>query len=144
MKQIVLAGRILYAAIFILAGLGHFSEQSIAYAASQGVPLAEIAVPISGVMAMVGGLSIALGFRAKVGAWILTLFLLPVTFMLHQFWAVADPMMASIQQAMFMKNLAMIGAAFIFAYHGSGPLSVDSAIRTRQSFAMRRKRPVTI
>ena len=143
MKQVVLLGRILYSSIFVLAGLGHFSSQTIAFAAAQGVPFASIAVPFSGVMAILGGLSIALGYRAKYGAWILALFLLPVTVTMHQFWNVADPMMALIQQSMFMKNLAMLGGAFVFAYFGSGPLSLDAALRDRQSFAMRRKEPAT-
>jgi putative oxidoreductase len=143
MKQMVLLGRVFYASIFVLAGFGHFSASTIAFAASQGVPFASVAVPLSGVMAILGGLSIALGFKAKYGAWILSLFLLPVTVMMHQFWRIADPMMAAMQQAMFMKNLALLGGAYLVAYFGSGPLSLDSVLRTRQSFAMRRKDPVT-
>ena len=144
MKQMVLLGRVLYSSIFIMAGLGHFSPSTIAFATSQGVTFASVAVPLSGVMAILGGLSIALGYKAKYGAWILALFLLPVTVIMHQFWTIADPMMATIQQAMFMKNLAMLGGAFLVAFFGSGPLSLDSVLRTRQSFAMRRKEPVTV
>jgi putative oxidoreductase len=139
MKQIVLAGRILYSAMFVLAGLGNFSSQTIAFAAAQGVPLASIAVPFSGVLAMVGGLSIALGYRAKIGALLVALFLVPVTFAMHQFWTVTDPTMAMIQQINFMKNMSMLGGAFVLRYFGSGPLSLDAALRARQSFAMHRK-----
>src|SRR6185312_8777714 len=64
----VLLGRLFFSLIFLTAGLNHFSKQTIAYAASQGVPLASIAVPLSGVIALVGGLSILLGYRAKFGA----------------------------------------------------------------------------
>ena len=66
---IVFLGRLLFALIFLMSGPMHFSSQTIAYAASQGVPLASIVVPISGVLAIVGGLSILLGYRAKLGAW---------------------------------------------------------------------------
>ena len=38
MKYLVLLGRILYAAIFISAALGHFTAGTIAYAAGKGVP----------------------------------------------------------------------------------------------------------
>ena len=51
--------------IFIAGGLGHFSHQEIAYAASQGVPIANILVPVSGIIAIVGGLSILFGFLEK-------------------------------------------------------------------------------
>ncbi len=98
MRYFVPVGRVLYSAIFILAALGHFSKQTIGYAAQQGVPLASIAVPLSGVMALLGGLSVALGYKAKWGAWLLVLFLAPVTVMLHNFWAVKEPMAPQMQQ----------------------------------------------
>jgi len=55
-------------------GPGHFTKQLIGYAASQGVPLASVAVPLSGVLAFAGGLSILLGYRVRLGAWLLVLF----------------------------------------------------------------------
>jgi putative oxidoreductase len=76
---IVVVGRVLFSFLFVMAALGHFSHQAVAYAASQGVPLASVAVPFSGVLALAGGLSIMLGYRARLGAWLLFLFLVPVT-----------------------------------------------------------------
>src|SRR5262245_21936553 len=61
MRALVPLGRALFAAIFLMAGLGHFSQQSIGYAASQGVPMANVLVPLSGVIALIGGLSILIG-----------------------------------------------------------------------------------
>ena len=49
---VVLLGRFFFALIFLMSGPNHFSKQTIAYAASQGVPLASIAVPFSGVLAL--------------------------------------------------------------------------------------------
>jgi putative oxidoreductase len=108
---VVLLGRVLFGLIFVMSGASHFTSQTVAYAASQGVPLASIAVPLSGVIALAGGLSILLGYKAKIGAWLLVLFLAVVTPMMHNFWAVTDPMMHQIQMAMFMKNLSMLGGA---------------------------------
>jgi putative oxidoreductase len=125
MNYLVLLGRLLYAAIFIMAAPGHFSAGTIGYAANQGVPLASIAVPFSGLIALAGGLSILLGYRAKWGAWLIVLFLVPVTVMMHNFWAMTDPNAAQMQQIMFMKNLSMLGAALMIAHFGSGPLSLD-------------------
>ena len=119
-----LLGRIFYSAIFIISGPNHFKAATIGYAAAQGVPLASIAVPLSGIIALLGGLSIALGYRAKLGAWLIVLFLVPVTLMLHRFWGVSDPQAAGLQLAMFMKNLSMLGTALIIARLGSGPLSL--------------------
>jgi putative oxidoreductase len=87
--------------------------------------LAGLLVPISGVLALAGGLSIALGYKARWGAWSLVAFLLPVTFIMHGFWRLQDPVLAHTQQAMFAKNISMLGAALMIAYFGSGPLSID-------------------
>ncbi len=125
MKYVVLVGRILYTAIFITAGPGHFTAGTIGYAAAKGVPLASIVVPISGAIAILGGLSILLGFKAKYGAWLIVLFLVPVTLMIHNFWAVAEPMARQIQYLNFIKNVSMLGAALMITHFGSGPLSVD-------------------
>ena len=126
MRYSVLAGRVLFSLLFVMAGVGHFSSQEIAFAAAQGVPLASIAVPISGLLAVLGGFSVALGYRAKWGALLIVLFLVPVTLMMHNFWSVNDPAVAQDQMAHFMKNLSLIGSALFISYFGSGPLSLDA------------------
>jgi putative oxidoreductase len=123
---VVVLGRFFFVLIFLMAGANHFSRQTIAFAASQGVPLASIAVPLSGVLAIAGGLSILLGYRAKLGAWLIVLFLIPVTLMLHNFWTVTDPMMAQMQMILFMKNVSMLGGALLISQFGPGPFSLDA------------------
>jgi putative oxidoreductase len=123
-------GTFLFALIFLMAGANHFNRQTIGHAASQGVPLAAIAVPLSGVVAIAGGLSILLGYRANLGAWLIVLFLVPVSLMMHKFWTLTDPMMAQIQMIMFMKNVAMLGSALLISQFGAGPWSLDTR-RTR-------------
>jgi putative oxidoreductase len=123
---VVVLGRFLFALIFLMAGANHFNKQTIGYAASQGVPLAAIAVPLSGVLAIAGGLSILLGYRAKLGAWLIVLFLVPVSLMMHKFWTVTDPMMAQIQMILFMKNVSMLGGALLISHFGAGPFSLDA------------------
>lgn len=103
-----------------------------AHAAAQGVPFASVAVPLSGIIAIAGGLSILLGYHARLGGWLLVLFLVPVTFMMHAFWQITDPGMAQIQMIMFLKNIAMLGAALLITQFGAGPLSID-ARRARRS-----------
>jgi putative oxidoreductase len=123
---VTLAGRILFSVIFIMSGFLHFSQQEIAYAALSGVPWAGLLVPASGVLALAGGLSILLGYKAKIGAWLVVLFLVPVTLMMHNFWAVKDPMMAQMQMAMFLKNVTMLGGALLISQFGAGALSLDA------------------
>ena len=123
---IVLLGRLFFVLVFVMSGPRHFLSQTIGYAASQGVPLASITVPISGVLALAGGLSVLLGYRAKLGAWLIVLFLVGVTPMMHKFWAVTDPMIQQMQMIMFMKNVSMLGGALLIPQLGSGPWSLDA------------------
>ena len=125
MRYLALLGRILFALIFIVAAPRHFTHEGIGHAAELGVPLAGIAVPLSGVLALAGGLSVAAGYKARWGAWALVAFLVPVTLMMHAFWNAHDPATAHIQQAMFAKNVSMVGTALLIAYFGPGPVSID-------------------
>jgi len=81
----------------------------------------------NGGLGRIGGCrSILLGYRAKLGAWLIVLFLIPVTLMLHKFWTVQDPMMAQIQMVLFMKNVSMLGGALLISQFGAGPFSLDA------------------
>jgi putative oxidoreductase len=122
---VVFLGRLLFVLMFLMAGFTHLSKQVIGFAASQGVPMASVLVPVSGLIALAGGLSILLGYRAKLGAWLIVLFLVGVS-PLHKFWGVSDPMVQQMQMAMFMKNMAMLGGALLITQFGSGPWSLDN------------------
>ena len=128
MRYAVLAGRLLFSVIFIIAAAGHFSRETIDYAARQGVPIAGLLVPISGILALMGGLSVLVGFQARLGAALLVVFLIPVTFEMHRFWIAPDATSFLIEKAMFMKNLSMLGGALIISYFGAGPLSLDAFV----------------
>lgn len=123
---LVLLGRTLFAAIFVLAGAKNFSPHAIQEAAALGVPMSSLAVPLSGALALAGGLSVLLGYRARLGAWLLVLFLAPVTLAMHPFWATADPQLAQLHTIMFLKNLSMIGGALLLTQRGAGPSSLDA------------------
>ncbi len=121
MRYTVLGGRILFSTIFILASAGHFQQQTVDFATWRGVPLAGVLVPLSGVMALMGGLSILVCFQARLGAWVLVAFLIPVTLVMHNFWGVADSAAQQIERAIFMKNLTMLGGALLITYFGACP-----------------------
>src|SRR6266487_4725008 len=126
MKYIVLLGRILFSAMFLKSTPGHFTRGMIGYASAHGVPAASFLVPFAGILALLGGISILLGYKAKLGAWLIVLFLIPVTFMMHAFWKETDPMQTQMQMINFMKNLSMLGGALLITYFGAGPLSFDA------------------
>ena len=126
MRYVYPVGRILFSLIFITAAPRHFTHEGIQHAADLGVPIAWFLVPTSGVMALVGGLSVATGYKARLGAWLLVGFLVPVTLLMHAYWTLRDPVMIHVQQSMFAKNLSMLGAALLISQFGAGEISIDS------------------
>lgn len=123
---LTIIGRFLFSAIFVMGGVEHFVhyQQMVAYALSNQVPAAEVLVPLTGAMILLGGLSMLLGIYARLGAWLLVVFLIPTAFLMHHFWDITDPVMAAMQMANFMKNIALAGAALLFTRLGSGSASL--------------------
>ena len=123
-----LFGRQLFSIIFILSSASHFNPSTVEYAAQHGVPLASVLVPLSGIVALVGGLSVLLGYQTRSGAWLLTLFLIPVTLTMHNFWAAPDAKAFQVESALFLRNVALLGGALLIGHFGGGPLSLDALI----------------
>ncbi len=116
MDELWLIGRILYCSLFIGAGMGQLIdlEGSTRYAESRGVgSSARAGVIASGVAFIVGGISIIFGIWGDLGALLLIITLIPLTFVMHKFWAERDPLARQNQMSMFMKNIALIGGAVL-------------------------------
>jgi len=128
MKYVLVAARILFSVVFLISASGHFDPNTIAFAASKGVPLASIFVPFSGIIEAAGALSIMIGYKARYGALLIIIFLIPVTLLFHDFWNVADPMARNMDMSSFLKNISMLGGALLITYFGSGPASADISL----------------
>lgn len=136
-----LFGRQLFSAVFILSSANHFNAPTVEYAAHHGVPFAGVLVPLSGVIALVGGLSVLLGYQTRLGAWLLALFLVPVTIVMHNFWTVSDTSAFQVERALFLRNVALLGGALLIGYFGGGPLSLDVLIRRGRARVDRTRPP---
>jgi uncharacterized membrane protein YphA (DoxX/SURF4 family) len=121
-----LVGRVLFSALFLLSGVGHFTqtEQMTQYTKAAGVPAPKLAVLGTGVLLLLGGLSVLLGFYPTIGLILLIIFLVPATFLMHRFWDVTDPMQRQMQMINFNKNIALIGAALMLLLLRNWPLSL--------------------
>ena len=115
MDIVLIVGRILFALIFINSGFAHFAQRDAmtGYAQFKKVPAAKLAVPVSGVMILLGGLSIVLGLWMDLGALLLAIFLIFSAFMMHNFWTMDDATQKMNETVAFFKNLSMAGAALI-------------------------------
>jgi putative oxidoreductase len=125
MRFLFPVGRVLFAWNFVLALPYHFTHGAVQVAAEQGVPLAGVLVPLSGVLALAGGLSVAIGYKARWGAWALVAFLVPVTLWMHAYWRLSNPNTVFAEEVLFLKNLSMLGAALLISQFGAGPVSID-------------------
>jgi len=117
-------GRVALGAIFVVSGLGKLaaSRGAVAYASSKGVP--EILLGIATALELVGGVSIVVGFRTRWGALALLIFLVPVTLVFHNFWAVPAGQQ-QMEMANFLKNIAIGGGLLIVLGRGAGAFSID-------------------
>ena len=106
-----LIGRIIVGGYFLMAAFNHFTKTGMmaGYAQSKGTPAPKLAVQGTGVLLLLGGMSFLLGYHPTIGTALLILFLLGVTFKIHAFWLVADPMGRMNEQVHFGKNVAMMG-----------------------------------
>ena len=111
-----LIGRIILGVYYLYNARNHFlhGHMMAPYAESHGVPLPKAVVPASGVLLLIGGLSILTGVLPVVGVAAVLLFLVPVSLMMHNFWAIQDPMQRMSDTINFAKNMALVGAALMF------------------------------
>ncbi|MCS7176397.1 MAG: DoxX family protein [Candidatus Kapabacteria bacterium] len=83
------------------------------YAALHGVPAPTLAVYVGGILLAVGGITILSGMYVPVGVAALVAFLGLVTFWMHAFWRVRDPVQRMVELTQFTKNMALIGATLL-------------------------------
>ena len=85
------------------------------YAKMKGVPSADLAVPGTGLLLVLGGLSLITGYRPKLGAALITTFLAGVSPKMHAFWSESNPQQRQAEMVNFLKNMALIGGAMLAA-----------------------------
>jgi len=122
-------GRICLCLIFLMSAVGNkipnFTKVS-EYMASEGVPMPTVMLAGAIVFLLVGCACVILGFKTRLGALLLLVFLALATYFFHDFWTFAPDAPAYQEQMIqFLKNLALMGAMLILIARGSGPLSMD-------------------
>jgi uncharacterized membrane protein YphA (DoxX/SURF4 family) len=121
MDVLVLIGRILFVLLFLGSGVAHLTQTKAmaGYAASRGLPAPVPATVFSGVLLLVGGLSVLLGIWPDLGALLLAVFLFPTAFLMHAFWKETEPQARQMEQTAFLKDVALGGAALmLLAFFG--------------------------
>ncbi|AZO08539.1 MULTISPECIES: DoxX family protein [unclassified Mesorhizobium] len=118
----ILLGRMLLAVIFLLSGFGKLTAISgtAAYFGGLGLPLPTVTAVVVGLIELLGGLAILVGFQTRAAAWLLAIFTIATGLVAHTGWA--DQM----QMIQFLKNLAITGGFILLASSGAGAYSIDA------------------
>ena len=136
---VTILGRVLLSTIFLMAAVGnkipHFSAVANIMA-TVGIPAPQPMLVGAIVFLIAGSLSVILGFKARIGAALLLVFLVLATYYFHAFWKL-DGQAQQDQMIQFMKNLSMMGAMLFIMANGSGPMSLDAWMAKRESVAAR-------
>jgi len=113
MKTPFLIGRLLFGGYFLYSGINHLKnrKQMTPYVESKGVPAPELSVLASGIPLIIGGTSLLLGVKPKLGAAAILGFLAGVSPIMHDFWRQEDPGQRQNEMVNFMKNAALAGGA---------------------------------
>jgi uncharacterized membrane protein YphA (DoxX/SURF4 family) len=118
MDVVGLVGRVLLVLVFLDNGWAHVTkrDQMVPFGRMIGAPMAEVSVPLTGAMMLVGGALIALGVWADLGALFLVAFLPVAGYLGHAYWSEEDPYLRAAQKAQFWKNISLAGAALFILY----------------------------
>jgi putative oxidoreductase len=125
---VAVLGRVLLCTIFLLAAVGNKIPNFRAVAgvmAKEGVTAPQFMLAGAVVFLIAGSLSVILGYKARIGAALLLVFLVLATYYFHDFWTLSDPQARQEQVIQFMKNLGLMGAMLLVVANGTGPLSLD-------------------
>jgi putative oxidoreductase len=111
-QYLFILGRILLGGYFLMSGFSHLKslEGTAGYAASKKVPMPKVAVSVTGIMMLLGGAGVLLGIYTMWSILLLSVFLLCVSFQIHDFWNDTDPMQKMTNKINFTKNIALMGA----------------------------------
>ena len=118
----ILLGRILLAAIFLLSGFGKLTAiaGTAGYFGAMGLPVPTVTAIVVGLIELVGGIAILVGFQTRITAWVLAIFTIATALVAHTGWADQNQMIH------FLKNVAITGGFLLLASSGPGAYSIDA------------------
>jgi putative oxidoreductase len=133
------AGRVMIATIFLMSAIGSkipkFGDVA-GYMASEGIPLPRLMLAGAIVFLIAGSLAVIAGYKARIGAGLLFVFLILATYFFHDFWNF-EGQEQQMQMIQFMKNLSLMGTMVFLMANGAGPMSLDARLGGKDSEPLR-------
>jgi putative oxidoreductase len=145
MKAPFLLGRLVFGGFFLYSGIHHFLDRKMLsqYAASKKVPMPDVAVTATGASLVIGGASILLGVKPKLGTLAVMGFLAGVSPLMHDFWRQQEPGARQAEMINFTKNMALLGGALALMgveepWPASVPVAQPTPLERARKFARRK------
>ncbi len=132
-SAILLGGRGLFVALFVLSARGHIVNHARYVTTARGrLPVPYVAGWPAGVWLLLAVLSMVLGIWPDVGALMMAAFLMPTTFLFHAFWTFSDATQRRTQQSNFYRNISLLGATLalfaLFSVVGAGRFAITGPL----------------
>lgn len=131
---LALAGRALIVGIFLVSVVFNKIPNYSGVADTmdgKGVPAPTIMLGLAIVFMVLGSVSVMVGFKARIGALLLLIFLVLATYYFHDFWSV-EPERKGLELTHFLKNASLIGTMLFLIANGPGPGSLDELLARRR------------
>lgn len=128
MEWVLLLGRILFGGFFVMGGAMHFMKLNdmTEYARMKGAPMPQMSTIVTGMVIMLAGLGVIFGVYQSWSLLAIAAFLVVITPIMHAYWKATDPNMKMMEMQMFLKNMALLGAALaLYVFSSDWPLSLN-------------------
>jgi putative oxidoreductase len=132
-------GRLFLGLMFLVSGLHKIADPvgTQQYMVAMGMTWATFLFYLGATaVEVLGSLALLLGYRARIGGWVLFVFMIPTTLVFHTNFA--DPN----QMIHFLKNVSVMGGLIYVAVHGAGGLSMDAGLERAERTPSWPRRPV--
>ena len=118
MDYIFLLSRLILALYFLFNGINNLIKINVLveYLKTKKIPQPKLMILISSLLLIIGGITILLGIYVEIGILALTLFFLPVTFIMHNFWKIQEPEIRMIETVNFMKNIVIWAGTLLLLF----------------------------
>jgi uncharacterized membrane protein YphA (DoxX/SURF4 family) len=130
---ILLVGRVLFVALFVLSARGHIVNHDRYVTTARGrLPLPYVAGWPTGAWLSLAALMMVLGIWPDIAALMIAAFLVPTTILFHPFWTFSDPAQRRTQQSNFYRNISLLGATLalfaLFSVVGAGRFAITGSL----------------
>ena len=122
---ILLVARLCFGIAFLWSAVDKITNWrgATSYMESKRIPKVSLILPLSIAIQMIGGISILLGFHAKIGALLLILYTIGTGLKMHDFWTMSGDERAT-EKTLLLKDVAILGGLLVILALGVGTFAM--------------------